>query len=502
MQRIGLSVFLSSFFVGVLSIVWFQVGLALSLLILLLGSTWIALGARSRRRSLAILGLVATGLGLALARNSGIPDGLPHVFEQKLETKVQLEGVVVALPDMRETSTRLTIEIAENEGTTRIIAAVPGYPRVHTGDAVRVSGKLSLPEPFAGDGGRVFRYDDYLRKEGVYAVVQPAYVEVVGQSDSRWLWLLRLLERTRTGFMRAVAGAIPEPESALAVGLIAGGKQGLGEELIEAFTIAGLLQIVVLSGYNVMVIANGIQKALGFLPNRIGAILACISIACFVLAAGGGSPALRAGLMALICILAKAFGSPLEVIRTLFITLFLLSLWNPLLLPFDPGLQFSFLATLGLILGTPLIADRLQYVRNETFRELLASSLAAQIGVMPILLWQTGNLSLVAIAANIIVTPVIPLAMAASAAAAGVAFLVGSALPILPLVAGIPAYTLLAFIIKVAQVSAALPYAQVTVPAFGFWVVPAAYGVLGYGTWRAYKKRPLPEGGGRFESFY
>ena len=500
MAYIDLYIFLGSFFLAILIGAFIPIPQAVGIWVLLIAGVlcvvkYVRRGVRVR---VVVCALVA--MAVAVIRLAQVPTTLPAVWIPLIDTKVVLEGTVVTLPDVRETSNRLIVEVAYEGATTRIIAAAPLYPRVHVGDRVEVTGKLSLPEPFEGDGGRVFRYDQFLRKDGVFALVQPAQVTVFGQSTNHWLRFMRILESGRTGFMDALMRALPEPESALAAGLIAGGKQGLGEELIDAFTIAGLLQIVVLSGYNVMVIANGIMRSLGFLPERPRALVACIAIGCFVLAAGAGSPALRAGLMALICILAGAFGAQYQVLRTLFITLFGIALWNPLMLAFDPGLQFSFLATLGLILGTPIIERKLAWIHFATLRELLASTLAAQAGVLPILLWQTGNLSLVAVVANIFVTPFIPIAMLLSALAALLSIPLSLVSATLPLMAGVPAYFFLTLIIKIAVLSAAVPFAQITVAEFPFWVVPVGYVALGWVVWRAYTTTPLPNGGGVVQS--
>jgi competence protein ComEC len=158
-------------------------------------------------------------------------------------------------------------------------------------------------------------------------------------------------------------------------------------------------------------------------------------------------------------------------------------LMSPLSLLYDPGLQFSFLATLGLIVGSPLVAGVLRWVRNEFTRDILASTVAAQMGVLPLLLYHTGNLSFVSMLANVLVLPVIPAAMALSALAA-----LAALLPIPEAVLSflsLPAYIALTYIIRVAEWSAALPFARAIVPAFPLWVTVIAYLVLGLGVIRA-----------------
>jgi competence protein ComEC len=288
---------------------------------------------------------------------------------------------------------------------------------------------------------------------------------------------VRAVYGARHAFEDGVSRALPEPASALAAGILTGGKQGLGKILLEAFTVSGLLPVVVLSGYNVMIVAEAVLRGLRFMPRRIALILAGLTIFLFVLASGAGASAVRAGIMAGVGLFARATGRTYAALRALMFVFVCMLVFNPLLLLYDPGFQFSFVATLGLIVGAPLISKRLTWVENELIREVLATTISAQIFVLPLLLYETGNFSLVAIPANLLVLPVVPFAMLFS-------FIAGVSGMLLPAVAGyvgLPAYALLSFMMGVATVSAALPLASVVVPLFSFAFVIAAYAVIALG---------------------
>lgn len=427
------------------------------------------------------------GIACSVLQAGPVVTEVPKAFANLVGEEAELTGTVVHPPDARESSMRITIEIEREGERTNLLVAVPRYESVRIGDVVTVVGKVERPEPFEAGGGRMFAYDRFLAKDGVTLMIQRGAVEVKGTSPSPWLRFLRVLGSIRAWFMGSLERALPDPESALAAGIIVGGKQGLGKELLDAFTVAGMLQLVVLSGYNVAIVADGVFKVLSRLPKRIATGAAAFSIACFVLAAGAGSAALRAGLMAIIALLARATGRTYLAVRVLVLTLVLISLWNPLMLVYDPGLQFSFLATLGLMLGTPMVEEWLSWIRHEATRALIATGIAAQLGVLPMLLWQTGNLSIVSLPANVLATPAIAPAMALSAIAGVLAYPLSLISPTLPLLVGLPAYALLAYVIKIAEYFAAMPFAQVMIPTFPFWVVPAAYGILGVLVWRGPK---------------
>ncbi len=427
--------------------------------------------------------LVATAMGAG--RTMLAPTALPLSFMPSIGTNIDWEGIIAADPDIRESNQHVTIKVEKGGVETRVLAFAPLSPKLSYGERVEVSGTLELPKPFATDGGRTFDYAKFLAKDGVFATVPQAFVKIKAP-PAGFGRLVAGLYGVKQAFARALERALPEPAAALAEGLLTGGKQGLGDALLAAFTVTGIVQIVVLSGYNVMVVADGILAACAVLPRRLSLLLAGAGVSGFVLIAGAGSSALRAGLMACLALFAQATGRRYDALRGLALALTVMLLYNPLSLAYDPGFELSFAATLGLIVGTPLLVVRLAWIRNAFLRDIAATTLAAQIAVLPLLLWQTGNLSFVSVPANILVSAAVPGAMAA-AFFAGMASIVVP--PLAPL-AGIPAYLLLSFIIAVARYGAALPFAAVTLPAFPFLLVVVAY--LGLAVLVKRLSRPTP----------
>lgn len=233
--------------------------------------------------------------------------------------------------------------------------------------------------------------------------------------------------------------------------------------------------MVVLSGYNITVVINAISYALASLSRVFQFGGSIFVVLFFVLMSGGAASAVRAGAMALVAVLARATGRSYLAGRILGVVAFLMVLWNPYELAFDPSFQLSTLATLGLIAFTPIFAERLTWF-TERFgvREIAASTLATQLTVLPLLLYQNGQLSLVALPANLLALLPVPFAMLASfiAAVGGVLF-DSYAVPL-----AYPAYILLAYIIGVAKFFAALPFAAVSVSAFSAWWMFGAYALM------------------------
>lgn len=464
------------FFVGVgvysfLPLSWFGI-----LVAGIIGAACFCVGALRKSVVYGLCVVFCIGACLGMGRVLLAPAQIPDPFVSLFETEVSFTGVVVAEPDIREVTQRLTVEVAHENETTRVLVVAPVYPSVSYGERVTFSGVFEKPESFSVGEGRVFAYDKFLAKDAIFSVVQNAQVEVVASREGIVADVFGAFTDVKQAGLEALSRALPEPHASLAGGLILGGKQGLGETLLQNFIVVGLVHIVVLSGYNVMIVAEFILRVLGFLSRRTAVIVAAVTIGVFVLIAGAGAASIRAGIMAAIALFARATGRTYDAFRALILAAVLMVLVNPYTIVFDLGFQLSFIATLGLIFGVPIVIEKLTFVKNELLREIVATTIAAQIAVLPLLLYHNGLFSFVSLPANILVLPLVPLAMLASL----LALIAGLIVPMLAPFVSLPAYVLLSYIVAVAEVGSALPLASVTIPAFPFMLVIVAYVYLIY----------------------
>lgn len=426
-------------------------------------------------------------VALGITRAALADSHLPNSFASDLHHKVSYEGVVVSDPDVRDANQRMEIKVTNGRESTILLAVAPRSTTVMVGDKVAVTGVLLTPEPFADDGGRVFRYDKYLERDGVRFIMNFAFVDV--ESPAPWYSIPAALAHIKHSFLNGLDATLPEPYSSLAGGIVIGGKSGLGTELQNDFIKSGLVQIIVLSGYNVMVVAEWVIAALALTPlsRRWGAFAGAVALLIFVGIAGASATALRAALMALIALYARATGRSYAAGRALLLVVLLMLIWNPLYLAFDPGFGLSIAATAGLIWLAPIIETIFSRSQKnsapsgtEFWKNAAATTLAAQIAVLPLLLYDTGDLSLVAIPANLLIMPFVPLAMFFSALAGFAGMFFSSFAPLLGIIIAFPAYVANGFILFVARESITLPFAAFALPPFAFWLVLVAYAALIY----------------------
>jgi competence protein ComEC len=344
------------------------------------------------------------------------------------------------------------------------------YLEYEYGQEVLLKGKLIAPFNFKGTGGRTFDYINFLLKDGIYFEMKKPTIEIVGDDGGNYV--SENLFRIKQGFLSNIKKVLGEPHAALAGGLVVGEKSALGKDLIEDFRIVGLIHIVVLSGYNITIVADSIRRMLSFLPRTTGIILGGLGIVAFGILVGGGATVVRSCIMAVIALFGALLRKDYNVSKALFVAGVLMLIHNPLILFYDPSFQLSFLATLGLILLSPPIESRLSFI-TERFgiRGLVASTFATQIFVSPYILYMMGQLSIIGVIVNILVLPIIPLTMLFVTLTG----LFGSVLPFVGKIAGGVSHILLSYELFMVDFFAKVPFASIELPKFSFVIVIGFY---------------------------
>lgn len=437
------------------------------------------------RSSIAVLAAVCLCFAIGMLRfDISTRNDRDAVFEEYVGEKAVIKGVIVREVDERASTAQLTVHAEKTNSAPaerKVLVTVDRFSGFAYGDRVRAEGKIGRPEAFEADLGRTFDYAGYLSVRGITYTMPFAKVEKVGEGEGSRV--LAALFAMKHAFMRKIEQLLPEPQAGLAEGLVLGVKRALGRDLEEAFRDTGVIHIVVLSGYNITIVVEAVMRLFAFVRLRARMLAAAFAIGAFALMVGFSATVLRASLMAGLVLLARATGRRYDIVRALVFAGVLMLAWNPKLLVFDPGFQLSFLATLGLVLVAPLLEQKLARVPTRLqIREFLTSTIATQILVLPLLLYSTGVLSVVALAVNVLVLPVVPLAMLLIFLSGALGFVHHLlALPI-----AFCAHLLLSYIIAIVEWFASLPFAAFVVPAFPFWIVGLVYLVIALLLWHVY----------------
>ncbi|MBI5221734.1 MAG: ComEC/Rec2 family competence protein [Candidatus Magasanikbacteria bacterium] len=294
-----------------------------------------------------------------------------------------------------------------------VLVNLPLYIDLKFGDIVRVSCDLKTP---AGKDN-FLNYDKYLARNGVWSICgQRVQVEKLNISNSFLQKIYIKFFDLKQQLQNRVDELWPEPEGALAAGLLYGARSGFTQEVSQDFSKVGLTHIVAVSGYNISIIASVLMNILirVGLDRRRAFFVVVVGIILFVFFTGASSSVVRAGIMGIVVLLATHLGRQSRVGNILVFTAALMLLMNPFVLIWDAGFQLSFLSTLGLVYLSPILNNFGIKIKNSFLQimvESLSTTLSAIIATFPLILFQFGRLSLVAPLANVLILWIVPFLM-------------------------------------------------------------------------------------------
>lgn len=350
-------------------------------------------------------------------------------------------------------------------------------------DTVVVKGKIDRPKNFDTKDGKDFDYVTYLKKQGVYHVM--SFGTVVEQKKNDTVTLRSILYGIKNWFIGNVESLVSEPESSLANGVTVAGKGALPKDVQNDFVKAGLIHIVVLSGYNIAIVIRAMMWMFGLWGRRFGIIFAGVGIMLFVIMTGGTAPVVRSAIMASITLLGALSYKTVLQNRALFGAVFVMVFINPLSLLDDASFALSVLATFAIInCAEPVKRELTKVTEKFQMRQILSETLATQIVVLPYLLYEIGNLSIVAPISNIIVLPLIPWIMLLTFIVGMIAWIPVISLPFAGLL-----IILSTFVIWVSHLLSNIPFGYFEIKHFPFWAMIVCYvGLYIFWLWNEHKR--------------
>lgn len=276
-----------------------------------------------------------------------------------------------------------------------------------------------------------------------YECKKPTELSLAKDSPS---WLYRIISLPVQSFRRAITKTIPEPAGSFTSGILLGVDDAIPQNIKNDFRSTGTAHIFALSGFNITLIASCLVGLLAYiaLSTRNRFALTITMIGFFILATGAESSSVRAGIMGAVILLGRHTGriARTRILLPLAASLMLLS--NPLILRYDTGFQLSFLATIGIITLVPNLTERMRKIPNTfAFRDTLAATVAASIATAPILVLLGNAIGFKNILANVLIGPLIPIAMVSGFTGTLAGIILPPLAPYIGMIARIPAQTII-----------------------------------------------------------
>ncbi|MER5322522.1 ComEC/Rec2 family competence protein [Streptosporangium roseum] len=273
-------------------------------------------------------------------------------------------------------------------------------------------------------------------------------------------WAQRTAGALRSG-LREAADVLPPLQRGLLPGLVVGDVSRMDGQVRADFKEAGLSHLTAVSGANLAIVAGAaiaVGRTAG-LPLAARAALAVFAMLAFALVARPSPSVLRALLMGTVAAVALGTGRSRDGVTALSATVLGLILFDPALAR-SYGFALSVCATGGILVLAPRWRDRLATRMPRWAAEAIAVPAAAQAAVTPVLVLMSGQLSPVAIPANLLAGPAVAPATLLGSVAALVAPLHMGLARLLVRPAGLAA----GWIIEVAEHAAGTPLAVIPWP--------------------------------------
>src|SRR3954451_19683302 len=282
-------------------------------------------------------------------------------------------------------------------------------PTAAPGDQLRMEGTLQVPDE-AG-------FSATLAHRGLAASVRVFDVERVGGSPSPFV---RMTQVVRAFVGDTIERIFPPREAGLLLGLVLGDASKLDPVTTRDFQTTGLGHLLVVSGENVAMVLAPVMAFAGALKiGPVGRFAMGIGVVVlFVVLTGAEPSVLRAGTMACLALLGILLGKPRTTGTILAAAVLALLILDPWLVH-AIGFQLSGSATAGMVVLATPIAERLGAVLPSPVALAAGTTIAAQLGVTPLLLFHFHEVPGITIVANLAafpaVSPALLLGIAASA---------------------------------------------------------------------------------------
>ncbi len=413
-------------------------------------------------------------------------------YEEFVGKNVVIKGYVDSTPEIRDSTIRYIIKTEEiwpkedlgqkKKVRGKVLLSMQKSNDIQLfeyGREIKVSGKINIPKGKTNPRG--FDYRKYLNHSGVSATIFVVDRNIHLQDSVKGNIFVKAGLSIRERIVNVINQSLPPQQAGLLNGMLIGYREGLTDEVEDVFSRSGLTHLMAVSGANVAFIMLPLIFAFKKLRLRqdVYNIIIIGILVMFTFITGFEPSVLRAVIMAIVILVGQILKRETEIFTSIAFAAILLLLCNPGSL-FNIGFQLSFAATISLVLFYPNLKNMLNFsFLPEFITDVLGSTLAAQIGVLPVTVFYFNKISLVSILSNLIVAPVVEFITIMGSLMA----LLGQIHIIFSVLIGYCNNALLSFVLFVTKTTAELPYSVITVSTPSIALVIVYYIVILFLFW-------------------
>ncbi len=301
----------------------------------------------------------------------------------------------------------------------------PAALTLQTGDLIYVHTHFSPVD--SPKNPEVFDNQKFLRRKGIFYTSYARHNQWVFLKHQRTNQIRFRAQKLQRFFSEVfAANGLAGEEYSVITAILLGNDDTMDASLRSSYAAAGVSHILCVSGMHlgiIFMIINFLLKPLDYSRRLqyLKVVLLLLAIWFYAQLTGLSPSVRRAATMFSFVTIGGALRRPVNVFHSLFASLFILLLINPLLL-FEIGFEMSYLAVFGIVLIQPrLVAIYKPKTRiGNYFWQLMMVSIAAQLATCPLSLHYFGqfpnyflltNLSVIALSFVVVVTGVVLLSI-------------------------------------------------------------------------------------------
>ena len=276
------------------------------------------------------------------------------------------------------------------------------------GDSLTLIGNLDRPPSF----GRRQGYADFLARQGIYLIMPiQDYRQIIRQDKISGAGLTRGCFWLRGYLEQVISRHLPALPAGILSAMVLGQKRDIPRLVNDSMVKSGTVHILVVSGFNVGIVAfiiNLLLKILRF-PRKLRIIFTIICLLLYCLITGATNPVIRATVMGLVFLSAYFLKRQPDIYNSLASAALFILVINPRQL-FDIGFQLSFVSVLAIVYFYPKLKAlaRLETWRIKIFKfigEGCLVSFSAWLGTLVIIALNFRIIAPVTVLANILIVP-------------------------------------------------------------------------------------------------
>lgn len=365
--------------------------------------------------------------GLFLSNTYILP--FPHIrnFTFYKSEAVTIRGVVANFPQIKSNLSSFVLSAQELTWVGKvypvcgkILVRVFRQQEVSYGEQLILEGKLFRPYQAKNSH---FSYRDYLENQGIYSILTVSKdkpIKYLGMSRANPLRYFAY--KIRDKGLSVLSKNLKPTQASIFSAMILGDRSRIPASLRRLFIQTGTVHILAISGLHVgiVIFILGLFLKVLRLRRRARYLAITLLLIFYCLLTGARPSVIRATIMAIVLLVGFLLRREIRLSYSLVLAALIILMVNPRQL-FNLGFQLSFISVISIVYLSPIIKNlcNLKFnLRNHKNRFLkffisaLSVSLAAWLGVFPLVIYYFKIVSPIAVLANLVVVPYLALVIA------------------------------------------------------------------------------------------